>query len=177
MTWQSSSDSGGDFSSSEAAGKPPSSSKARTLTTTTVVMTRVYGCLARVSLRLGFRLWASVVVCERQAELIEDMREAYASTIADWREERRRDGLLEEALRERDVAARERAEATRERNFYRAHAEALERELDELRRTSRRTTSSTADHRQHCADKYVAYLKGRRTKAKDAPGRRPDLGT
>lgn len=105
------------------------------------------GVSTTVALRLCWRLWChAVAMCQRQ-DLLEEMREVYAETLIDWRDQtsserqsvkdreaalQSRDAALAQADRERRLREDLRAErdaAVRDRNFYRERVAQLEREL------------------------------------------------
>jgi len=120
--------------------------------------------MENAALYASFRLWARLVEVLQQQDLLEDMREVYTQTILEWRAERDtfHPEPREQALRERDEARRERDEALRQRNFYRLHAENMERELDAKRHDA--PVRVAADHRQLCTNKWIAHLKARRAR-------------
>jgi len=109
-------------------------------------------------------------------DLLDQMRELYAQTILDWRAEREaycadlvEARLIDErdqARAERDAVLRDRDEAIRQRNWYRVHAEALERELEARRgadRVDQQVRARPSLYQRECAGKYVALVKARRT--------------
>uniref|UniRef100_A0A7S3NP45 Uncharacterized protein n=1 Tax=Aureoumbra lagunensis TaxID=44058 RepID=A0A7S3NP45_9STRA len=110
------------------------------------------------ALFLSFRLWQRFVELDVLRDMYEEVRVLYASAVEALGQEVIEDSSLRIELNE---ALRDRDEAIRQRNFYRVHAETLERELESRRLTSTPLRELT-DHRRISQAKWINHLKTRR---------------